>query len=163
MENVESFNHHRYRSVDQALFSAVLPFSAFVTQTGAAAVASLLVFIKERVTLFDLFATAELLIYFSKVGQTYGTTGRILRRKIKLKAYKTQLGQELKPLNFPEHHHFAIWVLEKFQGDPPFSGQIMFSDDAHYLAQCICKQAKFAAFPTKSHLKKFKSSHIIQK
>ena len=39
-----------------------------------------------------------------QLGLTYGTTWRILRRDLKLKAYKIQLVQELKPLDLPNRH-----------------------------------------------------------
>ena len=47
---------------------------------------------------------------------THGTTWRILRRDLKLKAYKIQLVQELKQLGLPN-------LLEKFQEDPTFSSK----------------------------------------
>lgn len=67
-----------------------------------------------------------------QLGLTYGTTWRILRRDLKLKAYKIQLVQELKPVDLPRRQRFALWALEKCQEDPTFSSQILFSDEAHF-------------------------------
>ncbi|CAH2098403.1 unnamed protein product [Euphydryas editha] len=68
----------------------------------------------------------------SQLGLTYGTTWRILRRDLKLKAYKIYLVQQPKPLDLSKRHRFVLWALEKFQEDPTFSRQILFSDETHF-------------------------------
>ena len=55
-----------------------------------------------------------------------------------MRPYKIQLVQDLKAFDLPKRHRFA---LEKYQENPTFSGQILFSDEAHYwLNEYVIKQ-----------------------
>lgn len=67
-----------------------------------------------------------------QLGLSYGTTWRILRKDLGLKAYKIQLVQELKPVDLPRRCRFSLWSLQKIEDDPLFPTNILFSDEAHF-------------------------------
>lgn len=64
-----------------------------------------------------------------QLGWTYGMSWRIIRQNLKLKAYKTQIVQKLKPFDLPKQHWFVLWALEKFKENLTYLQQILFSDE----------------------------------
>ena len=60
------------------------------------------------------------------------TVHRVVRKRLKLYAYKLQLLQALKPNDRPQRAAFATDMLERIDNDPNFLTMIMFSDEATF-------------------------------
>lgn len=67
-----------------------------------------------------------------ELGLSQTTTWRILHQDLRLKAYKVQITQELKPNDHQVRRNFANWALEQLEADPHFAEKIIFSDEAHF-------------------------------
>jgi len=57
---------------------------------------------------------------------------RILIKDLRLRPYKIQLAQQLKPYDHPMRFRFAEWVQERFVKDDHFYQKIVFSDEPHF-------------------------------
>ena len=60
------------------------------------------------------------------------TVHRVVRKHLKLYAYKLQILQALKPNDRPQRAAFATDMLERIDNDPNFLTMIMFSDEATF-------------------------------
>ncbi|GFV54078.1 DUF4817 domain-containing protein [Trichonephila clavipes] len=60
------------------------------------------------------------------------TLWKILRKDLSLRAYKTQLVQELKPNDHQARRRFVEWAQNEIAVDPDFHKRILFSDEAHF-------------------------------
>ena len=60
------------------------------------------------------------------------TVHKVLRKRLRLYAYKVQILQELKPEDKPRRHSFACDMLDRIDRDPNFLTNIMFSDEATF-------------------------------
>lgn len=60
------------------------------------------------------------------------TVHKVLRKRLRLCAYKVQILQELKPEDKPRRHSFACDMLDRIDRDPNFLTNIMFSDEATF-------------------------------
>ncbi|GFT67214.1 DUF4817 domain-containing protein [Trichonephila clavipes] len=60
------------------------------------------------------------------------TLWKILRKDLGLRAYKIQLGQELKPNDHQARRRFVEWAQNEIAVVPDFHKRILFSDEAHF-------------------------------
>jgi hypothetical protein len=65
------------------------------------------------------------------------TVHKVLRKRLRLYAYKVQILQELKPEDKPRRHNFACDMLDRIGRDPNFLTNIMFSDEATFHVGCF--------------------------
>ena len=67
-----------------------------------------------------------------QVGLSRCSTHRILRKDLKLKAYKLSISQELSKSDCLQRLEFCRWFLGKCSSCPSFIGNISWSDEAHF-------------------------------
>ena len=57
---------------------------------------------------------------------------RILHKDLGMTAYKVQLVQELKSIDYPMRFRFAKWACDRFTEDANFGKKNIFSDETHF-------------------------------